>query len=428
MIDNSEILKAGRFIKEHCKADDFVFSVWSKDSHQTRFAQNAITQHIGGENLTVNLETAFGKRTGSASVNQIDDNSLMNLIDTAEATAKLNQSDPEFVPSEPSSALKDVKNFAESVEKLGVDDMVLNISRCVENAKSKNAKVSGMSEKHIGGFFVCTKNGFEGFDRFSEYGHSMTMAGESRETKVSLSVKDYSSFSMDNMIELLNSQFDALRKPEPFQKGRIPVILRPAAVNEFFGFLHWMMDRRNADEGVSAFTDQIDQKFFGDRFTMSSTMDDPELNAMRFSPEGIPSETTRWVDKGYVRNLPVSRYWAREKGVKPIRAFNVFIEGGDASEQEMMKAAGRGLIINHFWYIRFVDMKRGELTGLTRDGVLYFEDGQIKHPVVNLRFNEIPHEATRRILQLGKSVLQDTTSKVPSMLIEDFNFVDTTTF
>jgi len=73
-------------------------------------------------------------------------------------------------------------------------------------------------------------------------------------------------------------------------------------------------------------------------------------------------------------------------------------------------------------------MKRGELTGMTRDGVLYFEKGKIKHAVNNLRWNEIPHEVTRRILAMGKSELVEAYAKIPTMLIDNFNFVDKTSF
>jgi predicted Zn-dependent protease len=94
----------------------------------------------------------------------------------------------------------------------------------------------------------------------------------------------------------------------------------------------------------------------------------------------------------------------------------------------MMKLVPRGLIINRFWYIRTVDAKTGELTGMTRDGVLYFEDGKVKHAINNLRFNEIPHDATRRILALGATELASSSVSVPTMLIDGFNFVDKTSF
>jgi predicted Zn-dependent protease len=65
---------------------------------------------------------------------------------------------------------------------------------------------------------------------------------------------------------------------------------------------------------------------------------------------------------------------------------------------------------------------------MTRDGVLYFEDGRVRHAVNNLRFNEIPYEMTRRILALGQEKLANSAMVVPTMLIDGFNFVDKTSF
>jgi predicted Zn-dependent protease len=106
----------------------------------------------------------------------------------------------------------------------------------------------------------------------------------------------------------------------------------------------------------------------------------------------------------------------------------MYIPGEGYTEEEMMKMVPRGLIVNTFWYIRSVDAKAGEFTGTTRDGVWYFEDGKIKYAVNNLRFNEIPHDATRRIISTGKSELASPSSLLPAMLIDNFNFVDRTTF
>jgi predicted Zn-dependent protease len=54
----------------------------------------------------------------------------------------------------------------------------------------------------------------------------------------------------------------------------------------------------------------------------------------------------------------------------------------------MIAATDRGLLVGRFWYIRMVDPRTVMLTGLTRDGVWYIEQGKIKHPVRNFRFNQ----------------------------------------
>ena len=420
--------KAAEFIRKNCNADDFTFNINNSDNLLTRFAQNGITQHITGEKLDVGLDVSFDSKSGRASVNNLNEDTLKYLIKTAESMAKLNQTDPEFVASEPAHNLPDVDNYAKNTAYLPVEKIVDDIIKCVKNAKGKDAKLSGISQKQVHYTYLATKNGFEGFDNSTSFSHSMTLKKEGVETKVSRSVKDYAKFSMQNLIEQLNSQFDSLNNPVQLEKGKIPVILRPAAVLNWLFYLIWTFDRRTADEGHTPFTDQIGQQFFGENFTLRSSLDDPDLEASKFLNGGIPAETIDWIKNGVIKNMSATRYYAQKNDLKALRPYNIIVDGGNTTEQEMMKMVGRGVIINNFWYIRPTDRKTGEWTGLTRDGVLYFEDGKIQKSVTNFRWNEILHDATKRILAMGPSVQQEYYAKVPTLLIDDFNFVDVTTF
>jgi len=428
MINQKEMQKAAEFIRKHVKADDFSFSVTGSEDLLTRFAQNGITQHITGNKLHVSLGVDFNNKNGQASGNNLDEDSLKYLIKTAESMAKLNQSDPENVPSESAHKLPEVDNYSQNTADLSVGKMVDDIKICVDNAKKKKAKLSGISEKRLNSSMLTTKNGFEGFDQFASFSHSMTMKKDGVETKVSRSVKDHSTFDMNEMIAQLNSQFDSLSNPVQIEKGKIPVILRPAAVLNWLRYLIWTFDRRTADEGHTPFTDQIGKQFFGDKFTFRSRLDDSELSASKFVAGGIPTENIDWIVNGVITNMSTTRYYAREKNLKALQPYNVIVEGGNSSEVEMMKMVKRGVIINNFWYIRPIDRKTGEWTGLTRDGVLYFEDGKIQKSVTNFRWNEILHDATKRILAMGPVVQQEYYAKIPSLLIDNFNFVDVTTF
>lgn len=428
MINESVFENAGAVVERVCEADDYILALSQSESHETRFAQNAITQHMAGSNCRANLMVAYGNKTGSASLNQLDEASLERLVKTAQQIAAVNQPDPEYVATEPQNELPSIDNYAENTAAVTAADIVESIQKCVKNAEGKGAKVSGLVDKRLRSEYVVTKNGFVGQDSLSTYSHSMTLKKDDVETKVSKSVKDIDRFDLGALLGQLNSQFDSLAEPESLDAQRIPVILRPEAVANLFEYLYMMMDMRDADEGVSPFTGQYGKRFFGDRFTLRSLIDDPALIAPRYSSAGLPSRSTTWVEAGTIENLPTTRYYAKAHDLSPTFPFNLVIEGGDASEQEMMRMVDRGLIINNFWYIRFVDQKRGELTGMTRDGVLYFEDGKIRCAVNNFRWNEVIHEATRRILALGESIAHSSHARIPTMLIDDFNLVDATTF
>ena len=42
--------------------------------------------------------------------------------------------------------------------------------------------------------------------------------------------------------------------------------------------------------------------------------------------------------------------------------------------------SGRGLLVTHFWYIRFVNQQTLQHTGLTRDGLFLIENEKITTP------------------------------------------------
>ncbi len=426
MKTNFEVI--AEFIKKHVTADDYNLRITARDSHETRFAQNAITQHIAGDNIDIDIEVAYENKTGRCSINQTDEAALLAMIKTAEEMAIINQPDPEYVESATAQEYPQVHNAMDATLNLPPEQMVDIIRKSIANGEKRGATVSGMTEKHHLEVFNNTKKGFQGKYDMTEFGHSMTLKKDQIETKVSFSSKDFNTFNLDKEVALLNEQFDSLINQQPHAAGRIPVILRPAALMEFYWFMMWMMNRRQADEGLTAFTDQLGKQFLGEKFSLMSTLTIPELIATPYSWDNVVSKETYWIRNGVVETMPTPRYWAKMKNLIPASPFNVFIPGGDATEEDMMKLVPRGLIVNRFWYIRPVDMKAGELTGMTRDGVLYFEDGKVKHAVNNLRFNEIPHDTTKRILALGESVLCDSSVKLPTVLVDDFNFVDTTSF
>ena len=424
---NANFEKIAAYIRQQCHADDFSLNIRHIESHETRFAQNRVTQHLAGPTFSIHLTVAFENRTGSASVTQDDPASLDKLIQTACDIASLNQPDPEFIPTEGPQELPKVQNCDPATKGLEPAKMVDIVQYMIDQAKAFDATVSGMTEKHYSQSMLVTKNGFVGYDESTDFGHSMTLKKDAVETKVSYDSKSYGGFDQAAEFNRLKEQAISLADKRDMDAAPIAVILRPYALQDLIWYMTWMMDRRSSDEGFTPFTGQMGKLFFGEEFSLYSTLDIPAIKARPYG-DGIASKNTTWVEKGVIRNMPTNRYWAKTNNLEPNHIFNLYVPGGDATEEQMMQMVPRGLILNQFWYIRSVDAKAGELTGMTRDGVLYFEDGKVRHAVNNFRFNEIPHLATRRILALGPSIPTSSAALLPSLLIDNFNFVDKTTF
>ena len=131
---------------------------------------------------------------------------------------------------------------------------------------------------------------------------------------------------------------------------------------------------------------------------------------------------TTWLENGVVKNLAYDRFWAKEKGVEPVPyPSNVIMTGGDQSLDELIKGTKKGILVTRLWYIRSVDPQTLLYTGLTRDGTFFIENGQIKYPVKNFRFNESPIIMLNNLETLGKQVRIDG-NLIPYMKIRDFTF------
>jgi predicted Zn-dependent protease len=134
------------------------------------------------------------------------------------------------------------------------------------------------------------------------------------------------------------------------------------------------------------------------------------------------------IKDGKVASLDYSRFWAQKNGKAPTaRHGNMIMAGGGKSLDELVASTKKGIVVTRTWYIRMVDPQSLLLTGLTRDGTFYVENGKIKYPVKNFRFNESPVSILNNVDELGKPVIigGDEVSfqmVLPPMRIRDFNF------
>src|SRR5438105_1039071 len=64
----------------------------------TRFANNAIHQNVAEENHVVSVRTAFGGRTARAFTNKFGDESLRQVVRSAESLARVQHPDPDLLP------------------------------------------------------------------------------------------------------------------------------------------------------------------------------------------------------------------------------------------------------------------------------------------------------------------------------------------
>ena len=192
-------------------------------------------------------------------------------------------------------------------------------------------------------------------------------------------------------------------------------------------------DARSADEGRSFLSkkgggNKLGEQVYDPQVNMYADPWHPDAPVLPWDGEGTPRERMAIIENGKVMNLNYSRYWAQKQGkTANARPGNLLTSGGSKSIAELGKGTQKGILLTRTWYIRMVDPQTVLLTGLTRDGTFYIENGQIKHPVKNFRFNESPVIMLNNIDELGKPVrvAGDESSfvmMIPPMRLRDFTF------
>jgi predicted Zn-dependent protease len=214
------------------------------------------------------------------------------------------------------------------------------------------------------------------------------------------------------------------------------VILEPAAVADLIGWLGFAFGARDAEEGRSflskpndahnSLSTYLGERLFPEFITLRSDPFHPKLSSTPWDRSLLPNEKISWIEKGVVKNLSYDRFWAHKAGRKPTPSpRELVLDGQDNSLADLIASADRALLVTRLWYIRVVQPKTWQLTGLTRDGVFLIEKGKVTDAVNNFRWNESPAEVLERTTKLTQPIrvnnIETGSNMAPALISSDFN-------
>jgi predicted Zn-dependent protease len=232
----------------------------------------------------------------------------------------------------------------------------------------------------------------------------------------------------------------ASRSPRDLDAGRYTVVLEPSAVSTIVGFLAWIgFGGRVLAEGRSCFSGKEGQRVGAEAVTIYDDAAAPGTLGLPFDFEGVPRTRVDLIRHGVFVDGVYDLRTAKQAGKattghalpppNPEGPFplNLFMEPGQATLEEMIASTERGLLVTRFHYSNIVHPVESTITGMTRDGTFWIEDGEVAYPVKNLRFTQSIIEALTNIEAIGRdtelaSEFFFSASRVPALKIASFNF------
>ena len=382
----------------YVSADDAEVSVESVDYSHLRFAANGFRTSGRQEDTTAKVTVWIQKKKGSASTNETDSASLRALVEQAERFARLSPVDPQYLPTLGPQRYRPVQGFVEATVNVSPPLRARALADVIASCEKEDIAGAGFHQAVGKASASATRHGNFYWNRSSLVSLSVTArtvegggSGYFLRNHFDVSKLDVARVSHESIQKALRS-----RQPRTLSAGAYTVILEPQAVADLLSYFPFEFDAREADEGRSPFSapggkTKVGQKVFDERLNLYSDPWHPDLPGSPAAREGIPAQNLYLVKHGVLETLTYSRFWADQEHKEPTPGpVNVILQSTapPASLEEMIQGTRAGLLVSRFWYIRPVDPRTAALTGLTRDGVWYIENGMVQYPVRNFRFNQ----------------------------------------
>jgi len=185
------------------------------------------------------------------------------------------------------------------------------------------------------------------------------------------------------------------RAPRKITPGKYRVYFAPAAVADFVSMFSWSgLSGSALMQGHSAFKKLFEEKVsLSPLFSLEENFQQglvPRFNEYgEVSPLKVPLIT-----KGKLTSPLINRRTAQEYNLKSNAANreeslrSPAMQTGTLKENIVLSKLGSGLYVSNIHYLNWSDLQHGRITGMTRYGCFYVENGEIISPINDMRFDE----------------------------------------
>ena len=424
------------------KADAVEVEYSGGERSATRFANSNITANMVQFDRNVSVTIHLGARSASASTRELDDASLKQMVEDAQARAEKARENPEPTPLvEGPQEYLPVDAALPSAVNFGPAERGQMVKESLDICQKKNVIGSGYIPKNHQTTCAANSKGLFAYYQYAEASFILTCRtpdGGGSGWAGLTGVKDVTRINAGELTEIAADKALRSQKPRAIEPGRYTVILEPRANARFLSLMMGLFNARTVEGPVGNYftgkergTSKIGEKVFSESFTLESDIGNPILRQTPIKQDGSAARPVTWLEKGVLKNLNYDRTWARRQKKEPTLAstnMSLVMAGTSMTVDEMIKSTKRGLLVTFFWYIRGVDQETLLNTGMTRDGLFLIENGEITGPVQNFRWNMSPIVGYNNItavgqpvsMHMGESYDGPNTALVPPVRIEDF--------
>ena len=186
------------------------------------------------------------------------------------------------------------------------------------------------------------------------------------------------------------------KNPKTGDDGAYDVIFDPLILGSSLGVWGGMVSAFNVMIQMSVFVDKIGKKVAPEIVTLKDNPAAYSMSNRVFDDEGVPTKENVFINKGvlktYLHNASTAKIFKTKTtgnaGLVAPNPWNIEMEAGDMSKDELFGEVKRGLYLTNTWYTRFQNYAKGDFSTIPRDGIFLVEKGEIKKSLKDLRVSD----------------------------------------
>ncbi|HLJ69197.1 MAG TPA: metallopeptidase TldD-related protein [Chloroflexota bacterium] len=368
----------------------------------SRYAGSTIHQTSELRDTRVWARAVVGKSVGRAAGNSLEPAELRRLVEEATATARIQQPNPDFRSLPEPEPVRSVAGYDAATAEMDPAGRAEAIGIIAGRAAERGWTAAGTYLTEGRELAVVSSLGVSAYAPGSlAFLRALPDSGEGTGYADALSHRAADLDAAD-VAERALAICALNRERREVPPGEYEAIFSDLCVAEALFYLATRgFDGRGYEEGQSFLSGRLGERVTGKDVTIWDDGTDPRGLAVASDYEGVPKRKVPLIEQGVARNVAYDSYTAhragkRSNGFAPNPDFswggpapsNLFMAGGDATVDEMIRSTRRGLLLTRFHYTHGPDPKRVVMTGTTRDGTFLIENGEIAAAVKNLRLTQ----------------------------------------
>jgi predicted Zn-dependent protease len=438
-------------------AQEIEISLVATTGEYLRFGNNELGQSQFTKTRTLSVRVASGKKQARTTTSRLDESFIQKTVEKAVAQLKTAPEDPDYLPMLGHQKYQTVNRYHARTVEESAETKASYVGKAIELARTNKLLASGVLGTNVDEGLILNTAGLESYYRGTGGNFSLTMdADNGNQTGFALSTfADISELDPKKLSETALERAKLNKSQTEVSPGKFDVVIDPYAWSEMLFFFIVSASAgftpdfgtRQYKEGRSYLSGRLGEKILGENVSLEDDVMHPLQLGPPFDGEGYPKSKLTLVESGVLHSLASSRISAHRYpdarptghelplpnplGETPVNL--VFRgKGPTRTTEELVGELDKGLLLTRLWYIREVDSRTKTLTGMTRDGTFLVENGEIKKPVKNMRFNQSLLELFSNVDNLTEPVRNTSfggpTMLQPGILAKDFNFSSVSPF